>query len=179
MIAQFDGIEINPIHTCDAWKLCDFMVSNEDRFKRYFPGTLKANLNPTLSKLFVEQKTKLFAKKEEFVFTLKQIETRKLIGLIYIKALNCSLAQGEFAYCIDYNFKGNGIASKAIQLLSNYAFNTLHLKTLQIIAHKDNLPSVNVALTNNFKWVKTLKNEFTPTNEKPLDMELYELYYER
>ena len=176
MIAQFDGIEINPIHTCDAWKLCDFMVSNEDRFKRYFPGTLKANLNPTLSKLFVEQKTKLFAKKEEFVFTLKQIETSKLIGLIYIKALNCSLAQGEFAYCIDYNFKGNGIASKAIQLLSNYAFNTLHLKTLQIIAHKDNLPSVNVALNNGFVWQKTLLKEFTPIGEEPLDMELYELY---
>ena len=52
----------------------------------------------------------------------------------------------------------------------------MQLKTLQIITHKDNLPSVNVAWTNDFKWVKTLKNEFTPTNEKPLDMELYELY---
>ena len=32
---------------------------------------------------------------------------------------------------------------------------------------------------NNFKWVKTLKEEYTPQGEKPLNMELFELYNER
>ena len=63
--------------------------------------------------------------------------------------------------------------SKAIDKLSTYAFETLGLERLQIIAHKDNIPSVKVALNNNFEWQKTLKNEFTPTGEQPLDMELY------
>ena len=59
MIAKFDAFEINPIHSGDAWKICDFMISNADRFKDYFPGTLAQNLNPTLSKLFVETKLKV------------------------------------------------------------------------------------------------------------------------
>nr|WP_321232984.1 GNAT family protein [uncultured Psychroserpens sp.] len=176
MVAQFDGFEINPIHDGDAWKVCDLMVANTDRFKRYFPKTLEQNLNPTLSQFFVEKKAKQFHKKEEFLFTLKHSETRELIGLIYIKEVDLDKKQGEFAYCIGYPFEGQGLTSKSIKKLSVYAFETLGFETLQIIAHKDNLSSVKVALNNNFKWQKTLEKNFIPTGEAPLDMELYELY---
>ncbi|MDO6595958.1 GNAT family protein [Oceanihabitans sp. 2_MG-2023] len=176
MKMQFDGFEINPIHNGDAWKICDFIVANQDRLQRYFPKTLKQNLTPTLSQLFVDKKIKQFENKEEFLFTLKQTETRVLAGIIYIKEIDYKKQQGEFAYCIDYNFEGKGLTSKAVKYLSAYAFDTLNLKTLQIIVHKNNTPSVRVAENNSFKWIKTLKNEFTPIGENPLDMELYELY---
>ena len=175
MIAQFDAFEINPIHEGDAWKICDFMVANSDRLKRYFPKTLEQNLNPTLSQLFVETNVKRFQSKELFLFTLKHSETRELAGVIYIKEVDWNKKQGEFAYCIGYTYEGQGLTSKAINKLTSYAFNDLGLETLQIISHKDNLASVKVALNNNFKWQKTLLNEFTPTGESPLDMELYEL----
>ena len=55
MIASFDGFEINAVHGGDAWKICNLMVANEDRFRRYFPKTLEQNLTPTLSQLFVEK----------------------------------------------------------------------------------------------------------------------------
>ncbi|MDG5490669.1 GNAT family N-acetyltransferase [Psychroserpens sp. SPM9] len=173
---QFDGFEINPIHSGDAWKLCDFMVVNEDRLKRYFPKTLEQNLNPTLSQFFVEKKVKAFETKSEFLFTLKKSETRELAGLIYIKEIDLDNKQGEFAYCIGYPFEGQGLTSKSIEALSQYAFETIGLNRLQIIVHKDNIPSVKVAKKNAFKWQNTLKNEYTPPGEQPLDMELYELY---
>ncbi len=176
MIAKFDAFEINPIHGGDAWKICDLMVANTDRFRHYFPGTLAQNLNPTLSQLFVETKLKQFESKEEFLFTLKHSETRELVGLIYIKELDWTKKQGEFAYGIGYTFEGKGLTSKAINLLSEYAFNDLGIEILQIIAHKDNLGSINVATNNNFTWQKTLANEFAPLGKSPLDMELYELY---
>jgi ribosomal-protein-alanine N-acetyltransferase len=176
MVAQFDTFEINLIHEGDAWKICDFMVANADRFKRYFPKTLEQNLNPTLSQLFVEKMVKQFENKDVFLFTLKHSETRELAGLIYIKNLNWDKKQGEFAYCIGYTFEDQGLTSKAINALSKYAFNTLGLETLQIIVNKDNIPSLNVATKNNFEWKKTLLNEFTPPGEQALDMELYELY---
>jgi ribosomal-protein-alanine N-acetyltransferase len=176
MVAQFDAFEINPIHNGDAWKLCDFMVANADRLKRYFPGTLGQNLNPNLSQLFVEKKIKQFESKVEFLFTLKHSETRELAGVIYIKELDWTIKQGEFAYCISYTFEGKRLTSKAVNALSKHAFYDLGIETLQIIAHKDNLSSIKVALNNDFKWQRTLENEFTPTGEQPLDMELYELY---
>ena len=176
MITQFDGYEINAVHEGDAWKICNLCVANEDRFKRYFPKTLEQNLNPTLSQLFVDSKVMKFKNKEEFLFTLKFSKTRELVGLIYIKELNWETKQGEFAYCIGYTFEGKGLMSKAINMLSKYAFNDLGLETLQIIANKDNLGSVYVATKNNFEWQKTLLKEFTPPGEQSLDMELYELY---
>ena len=176
MIAEFDGFEINPIHEGDAWKICDFVIANADRLKRYFPNTLEQNSNPTLSQIYVEKRVKEFQNKEMFAFTLKQIETRKLVGLIIIKELDWTIKQGEFAYAIDYNCNGKGVMTKAIEKLSTYTFETLGLERLQIIVHKDNLPSVKVASNNSFEWQKTLENEFTPIGEQPLDMELYESY---
>ena len=174
MITQFNGYEISPVHNGDAWKICDLVVANEDRFKRYFPETLKQNLNPTLSQYFVESKIKAFENKEVFLFTLKHSENRKLAGLIYIKELDWDKKKGEFAYCIDYRFENKGLISQSVEALSKHAFENLNLETLQIISHKTNIGSVKVAEKNNFKWVKTLKEEYTPPGEKPLDMELFE-----
>ena len=176
MISQIGVFEISPIKKSDAWKLCDFMLANADRLKLYFPKTLEQNLNPTLSQFFVEKKVKQFKNEEEFLFTLKQSKTRNIVGLAYIKEINLPIKQGEFAYCIGYQFERQGLASNMIKELSKYAFYTLELKTLQIIVHKSNFGSVKVAKNNNYIWVKTLAKEFTPTNEAPIDMELYELY---
>ncbi|WP_142784412.1 GNAT family N-acetyltransferase [Changchengzhania lutea] len=175
---NFDAYHISPIKSSDAWKVCNFIISNEDRLKTYFPNTLKQNLTPELSKKFVEKKVKQFELEEEYLFTIKTIETSEIVGLVYIKEIDCTTKQGEFAYCIGYPYTGKGITAKAIHLLSDYAFNDLGLKRLQIIVYKDNLASIQVAKNNNFTWIKTLKNEFTPIGSKPLDMELYELYHE-
>lgn len=179
MQLKFETFYINPITIQDAWGICDFAVSNEDRLKRYFPKTLEQNLIPDLSRRFVEQKTKQFQLKEEFLFTLKEIKTNQIIGLIYVKKLDWTKMQGELAYCIGYQYEGKGLTSKAVKVVSNYAFMELKLKTLQIIAHKINIGSVKVAENCNFIWQKTLINEFTPTNGKPLNMELFELYHEK
>ena len=176
MVAQFDGFEINPVHQGDAWKICGLCVANADRFKRFFPQTLELNLTPTLSELFVKEKMKLFQNREQFLFTLKQSETRKLVGLLYLKELDWDKKQGEFAYCIDYTFKGNGLITKAIKKLSKLAFEDLGLEILQIIVNKDNTGSVNVAKNNGFEWQMTNEKAFTPPGEQALDMEVYELY---
>lgn len=169
---------ISPINLKDAWGICNFCVANEDRLKRYFPKTLAQNLTPDLSNIFVEKKEKQYSLKKEFLFTLKEIESHKLVGLTYIKELDWAKNQGEFAYCIDYTIEGRGLMTEAIQQLSDYAFENLGLETLQIIVHKTNIASMKVAENCNFTHIKTLKNEHTPPGEAPLDMELYELYKE-
>ncbi|AUP79308.1 GNAT family N-acetyltransferase [Flavivirga eckloniae] len=175
---SFNGYNIEPIQLKDAWNLCDFIVANEDRLKRYFPKTLKQNLTPDLSKYFVEKKVKQFGLKEELLFTIKENEPNTLVGLVYLKELDWNKKQGEFAYCIGYPFEEKGIMTKTIGKLSEYAFAQLGLETLQIIVHKDNIASVKVAEKCNFIWKRTLNNEYTPPGETPLNMELYELYRE-
>lgn len=178
MQLSFSNFNIQPLQATDAWPLCNFISANDDRLKRYFPKTLQENLTPDLAKCFTDKKVKKFESKEEFLFTIKEKGTNDIAGLVYLKELNWNTKRAEFAYCIGYQFEGKGVTTKSVALLSNYAFEILDLKTLEIIVHKDNLASVSVAKKNNFTWIKTLKNEHTPPNEAPLDMELYELYHE-
>ncbi|MBU3026585.1 GNAT family N-acetyltransferase [Zobellia galactanivorans] len=174
-IALFEHFSIEPIHEKYAWRMCDFVTINTKRLQRYFPKTLAANLNPTLSQIFVEEKVREYMKSEEFLFVLKDNESRALIGLVYIKELDWEKRQAELAYCIGYQYEGKGITSLAVDTLSKYAIKELGLKTLNIIAHKTNTGSVRVAEKCGYTWRKQLPKEHTPPNEAPLDMELYVL----
>jgi len=160
----------------DAWNVCNFVVTNEDRLTDFFPGTKEQNLTPDLSQRFVNLKEKEFEAKEEFLFTLRTQASHKVIGLVYIKALDWNKKQGEFAYAIDYNYEGKGITSEVVKVLSEYAFNQLDLEVLQIIVHETNIASIKVAEKNEFQWIKRLPKVFKPKGREPMDMELYELY---
>ncbi len=176
MIAQFDTYYLCSIQEKDARNVCNLMVTNQEQFNTYLPRTVAQNSTPTLSKLFCSKKEQQFKNNQEYLFTIKENKSNTLIGLVYLKAVDWKLKQGEFAYCIDYKAAGKNIISRAIQILSKYAFETLKLETLQILVHKSNIASTKVALKNNFIWKKTLKNEYISPNNIPLNMELYELY---
>ena len=175
MIATFAEYTIEPIHEKYTWRICDLMVANTDRFKRYFPQTLAQNQNPELSQSFVNEKVRQFERKEEFLFVIKEKTNRRVIGLAYIKELDWKAKEAELAYCIGYTHEGKGIITKTVKALSKYAVNDLNLETLRIIAHKSNLGSIKVAEKCGYLWKATLKKEHTPPGEAPLDMELYVL----
>ncbi|MEM9142918.1 MAG: GNAT family N-acetyltransferase [Bacteroidota bacterium] len=176
MTLDFEEYFISPIAEKDAWKLCDFVVANETRLKRFFPKTLEANLTPDLSNYFTAKKTKQFLNREEFLFKLEHRELRTIIGLVYIKELDWDKKQGELAYCIGYQYEGKGWTTQSVCALAGYTITDLGLKSLQIITHKSNIGSVKVAQNCGFVWQKTLKQAFTPPRETALDMELYEFH---
>ncbi len=176
MIFEFDAYYIDAIQEKDAWRLCDFVVANSERLKTFFPKTLKENLTPDLASMFVQKKVKEFIAKKEFLFTIRNKNEKSLIGLVYIKELDWKISQAELAYAVAYQFEGKGIATKAVNALSQWAFNEQQLKTLQILVHETNKGSISVAKKSKYVWVKTLPEAFTPPGSKPLDMELYELY---
>ena len=176
MLLEFEKYGIDAIHEKYAWRICDFVVTNAERLRRYFPKTVEQNLTPDLSKYFVEKKLKQFKNQGEFLFVLKEKEGRTVIGLIYIKKIDWEKKRAELAYCIGYQYESKGWMSQSIRALSQYAFETLNLKTLEIIVHRTNNGSVKVAEKCGYIWRKTMLKEHTPPNEESLDMELYELY---
>ena len=175
MIFQLETHNIHKIQEKDAWRLCDFIVANEDRLQRFFPKTLAQNLNPNLATIFVKKKVAQWLAKEEFLFLLKERENHTIIGMIYVKELDWKNRQAELAYCIGYQYENKGFTSKSVAIISNWALDELELKTLQIIVHKTNLASVSVAEKCGYKWQKVLAKAHTPPHENSLDMELYEL----
>lgn len=170
-----DTFYIEYLKPKDALHLNKLLVSNTERFKLYLPVTLSENRTFASSKSYIVKRIELMASKVEYTFTIKDTLTKNIVGLIILKAIDWDKNKGEFAYCIDKSYEKNGWMSEAILAVSKFAFQELKLETLQIISHKSNLASIKVAEKSNFVWIKTLKNEFTPTGQSPLNMELYEL----
>ena len=166
-------INIALITSEDAVALNHIMVSNKTYFERYMPQTVAKNLTLKGSHHFIANISEDARVKKQLLYTIK--EQDELIGLVYIKELDWEKKQGEFAYCLAENFSGKGVISSAIKKLTAIAFEDLNLQNLIIIAHKENIGSIKVAEKCGFQHTKTLKNEFTPAGENPLDMELYEL----
>jgi ribosomal-protein-alanine N-acetyltransferase len=167
---------INPINPTDANQLHLFMTENSERLKRYLPVTLSSNSTLEKTKEYIATKSNEIDEKVNFTYTIRDKNNLQIAGLIILKKIDWDKKQGEFAYCIGSQYEGKGLTSFAVREMIKFAFNELGLKTLQIISHKTNLGSIKVAENNGFVWQRTLLNEFTPTNEGPLDMELYELY---
>lgn len=165
---------IDKLKPSDANELHLFIIDNTERFSKFFPLTLSSNATVEKSAEYIEIKEEEIQQKVNFTFAIRETDSQKIIGLIIIKKIDWTKRTGELAYCIGSNFEGKGMITKAVKAISDFAYNELDLKILQIIAHKTNFGSVKVAENSNFIWKKTLLNEFTPTNEAPLDMELYE-----
>jgi ribosomal-protein-alanine N-acetyltransferase len=175
MKVSFDNYSIAPIQQKDAWRLCNFVVANENYLKDDFPKTLRENLTPTLAELFVAKKEKQFLKKEECLFTIKENTNRSIIGLVYVKELHKQPNQGELAYCIGYQYSGKGIMTKTVKEMMTWSFNQARLDRLQIIVHESNKASVRIAEKCGFSFITILQKEHRRSNGEVVDMLLYEL----
>ncbi|MDW5289503.1 GNAT family N-acetyltransferase [Formosa sp. PL04] len=169
---------ISNLEVSDATQLHKFMMANVKRFIPYLPYTLAKNLKVEGSEEYILAQQQKQEHKHEYTFTLKDVTTNVIFALIILKDIDWQKSTGEFAYCIDEQKENKGIMSSAITKFSQYAFTSLHLKTLHIISHKTNIASIKVATNAGFIWTKTLKNEYAPPNAPTQDMELYELQHE-
>ena len=174
---NFENYSIAPIAMKDAWRICDFVVSNTERLKADFPRTVQANLTPTLAEIFVAKKVKEYDNGLEYLFTLKENTNRTIIGLIYLKELQKIPGQGELAYCIGYRYEGKGLTSIMVAHIMDWAFKELNLQTLQIIANKSNIASIKIAKKLGFVYQRTLSKYHQQYNGDLVDMELFENYH--
>lgn len=179
MIYNSNSFYIEHLKQGDALSLNKLFVINTSRFKLYLPKTLSENRTLESTKSYIIKQEKAMLSKSEYTFTIKEENSKEIAGLIILKTIDWNTKQGEFAYCLGKNYENNGWMSEAIKATSLFCYKKLKLETFQIISHKTNYASIKVAEKSNFIWQKTLKNEFTPSNQLPQDMELYELNYER
>ena len=173
-----EAVKINYLNETDAEALSHLMTTNADIFKRFFTNTLAQNTSVGSSQDYIAKKTEEIKSNVEFTFAIRN-RSNTVIGLIILKDLKFDSGEGELAYCLDKNEQGRGIVTKGVNFVSDFAFNELKFKKLKIFTHKSNSASIKVAENTGFRWVQTLSKAYQPPDEAPLDMEIYELDYER
>lgn len=158
----------------NASSLSKMLLKNTKRFQRYFPKTLEQNLTLEMTKAYILKKNRFIESGEEYTFGLKENSTNSIIGLAIIKNINREIQDAEVAYCLDVDYGGKGLTTKAVTELCQLAKEKYQLKSLFILAHKTNHPSVRVAEKTGFSWNETQFKSYTPFMEtKPIDMEKF------
>lgn len=83
-----------------------------------------------------------------WAITLKGSE--KLMGTICLFGFSEELKKGEIGYELLAEYQGQGIMIEATKKVTDYAFRTLKLKTIEAFTHKDNLSSTRLLQKLNF-----------------------------
>jgi len=158
----------------DAESLNAMLLKNTKKFQRYFPKTLEQNLNLEMTRGYILKKKSLMDSSDEYTFGLKYKQSNEIIGLVIIKNINLEIDDAEVAYCLDADFGGKGLMTKSVNKICAFAKEECDLKSLFILAHKTNIPSVRVAKKVGFVWSETEFKSFTPVNEmEAIDMEKF------
>jgi len=97
-------------------------------------------------------------------------ETHSHIGNIKIGPINWNQQRADISLLIgEKSYWGQGIATQAIALVTEFAFSQLNLNKLQAGAYHENLGSIKAFLNNKFKKEGYIE-EITKVNNKSVDM---------
>ena len=158
----------------DAESLNAMLLRNTERFQRYFPKTLEQNLNLEMTKDYILKKKLMFDTDKEYAMGIKDKISDGIVGLVILKNVDREIADAEVAYCLDVDFGGKGLMTKSVNKICAFVKDKGNLKSLFILAHKTNAPSVRVAEKTGFVWSETQVRSYTPVNEtEPIDMEKF------
>lgn len=95
-------------------------------------------------------------KQQRFVVELKDNKTA--IGLIDLFNFDPHNSTSEIGIFISKEYRKNKYGKESIDILLNYAFNHLELKTLIITISTDNIPSIKLFESCNFEKVGIIKS---------------------
>ncbi|WP_418603344.1 GNAT family N-acetyltransferase [Hwangdonia sp.] len=164
------------ITSFDSNKYDDFFSlidANRNRLEDFFAGTLSKTktLEDTANYCkTIEQKVK---NKSYFPFTIYDLNSNLLIGLVDVKNIDWSIPKAEIGYFIDINYEGQGVISKSLGLVIDYLLETYKFKKLLCRANSTNLGSINVALKNGFEFEGTIRRDYKTTKGDIVDLNYY------
>lgn len=115
--------------------------------------------------------------KENYVFEIYAQDI--LVGSISLWGFNRSEEDYEpnacsVSYWIDEDNNGKGIATKAINLVTRHAFDTLSVEVVEAPIQPHNLASIKVVSKLGFRKTKTIV-DYLVVNDKPTNHEIYEI----
>ncbi len=107
----------------------------------------------------------------EFAFTIRKND--QFVGLIDIKTTDLLNRKTELGYWLSEDFQGQGIMTKAVERICEYAFDELQLNRVQIKCAVGNLPSKNIPKRLGFVLEGIERDGELMPNDEYVDLEIY------
>lgn len=94
---------------------------------------------------WVKSRATAWAEDEEFSFVIADLSDSRLLGGIGLHRLNWLNRNGELGYWIRTSESGKGYCSEAARIVTRWAFESLELQRIEILASTRNAASLRVA----------------------------------
>jgi len=113
----------------------------------------------------------LFRQKQGIYWAIAKRHKNEMVGAIGLY-INNFHRRAELSYDLAKEYWGQGIMSKAIEIVRDYSFDQIGLSRIEAITMKENLASQRVLEKNGFKREGTLRN-YKFYEGKPHNIEMF------
>lgn len=166
----FNNFIIRPITIDDVENYFSFIESNRQRIAPYYPVIAKSTPDVESTLEYIKRRVQRAEKKEYITFVIVDIEAHKIIGAIFLKAIDWKNMKSEIGSFIDEGYEGKGIVSEGLSMAINHCFWVLELNKVFFKIHKDNLRSIRIAEKLGFTKEGVLRQDFRGLDGKFADM---------
>lgn len=152
-LVSFDGeVSLRQMTLQDAGEVFEVIDRNRDFLSQHHEDT--AQKYPYLS--ILEESITHPKNPDRLRFAIRNRQGQ-VVGSINITPDKKTSGEAEIGYWQGEEFKGNGYVGRAVETLTSFAFNTLHLKTVYGVIFETNEPSMRVLTRAGF--TRGAKNE--------------------
>ena len=93
-----------------------------------------------------------------YTFFVLDGTSNQIVGVAFLNNINRMHQRGNLGYLVKTSRTGEGIATEAARLVAQYGFEKLGLQRIEIVVHRDNVPSLKVAEKLGAKKEALLRN---------------------
>ncbi|MCX7123301.1 MAG: GNAT family N-acetyltransferase [Gammaproteobacteria bacterium] len=153
-------IKIEPYTFGDEKLRYDGLNSSKDHLLPWIPYA--ENYTMEKSKIWIENAIKAFSAGTEYAFKILN-EQENFLGEVRLinVTINPYERQANIALWIQKDFAGQGVASAALKLATDFAFNDLKLQRLQFMVLPDNERSIGLIRKVGGQYEGQLRNQWS------------------
>ena len=150
MIIEVDSeIELKQLEQSDAKDIFETIDLQRDYLGRWLPFVASTKDISDTEK-FVDSVVKAPEDRFEYVFTIRKRD--RFIGLIGFKDTDKQNDKTEIGYWLSEKYRKQGIVTKSVDKLCDFAFNKLGLNRIQIKCAVENRSSINIPKRLGFRF---------------------------
>ena len=106
-------------------------------------------------------------------FAVIAVEDGELLGSIDLRVHPADPAIGELGYMVGPQARGRGVATRAVELITAWAFETLSIERMEILIDPRNRPSLRVAESAGYVREGVMRSYRPSRNGGRLDLAMY------
>lgn len=137
-------VRIPPFENTDAEKFVAAAPESMDTVGKWMDSR-RVDYSLDEAQTWIESCQQYFADGIAYEFALVDPKTGKIFGGVGINQINTAYNFANIGYWVRRSREGRGLATAALQLLTEFAFKELKLTRVELVIRLDNLPSGRVA----------------------------------